>query len=126
MADCDVLVCGHCHAVFHFMELFSDHKSNPCNKDSSLKENVSTKRWHWGCQFVYGCNLLQRETKPKIWAFMLWKSSQLRGEESENVSDWKMYQIWVKLEEAIRETWIVAGRTIQSFAKVCNLRWIVF
>lgn len=35
-----------------------------------------------------------------------------------HVNSWKMYQTWVKLEEAIRETWIVAGRTIQSFAKV--------
>lgn len=52
---------------------------------------------------------------------MLWKSSQLRGEKSENVNEWKMYQTWMKLEEAIRETWVVAGRTIQSFAKVRNL-----
>lgn len=58
---------------------------------------------------------------------MLWKSSQLRGEESENVNSWKLYQIWVKLEEAIRETWVVAGRTIQSFAKVSNLfDWFVY
>lgn len=32
---------------------------------------------------------------------------------------WKQYQNWIKLEDTVRETWIVAGRTIQSFAKVC-------
>lgn len=42
MAECDVLVCGQCHGVFHFMELFAKHKSQPCNKDSSLKDSVST------------------------------------------------------------------------------------
>lgn len=41
MSECDVLVCGQCHSVFHFMELFAEHKTQPCNKDSSLKDSVS-------------------------------------------------------------------------------------
>lgn len=57
----------------------------------------------------------QKETKPKVWAFLLWKASQL---DKETANAWKLYQSWVKLDEATRETWVVAGRTIQSFSKV--------
>lgn len=95
----DVLVCGHCNGVFHFIDQFREHKTIKCAKLSSLKDNL--------------------ETKPIIWAFLLWKTSQLAGENyKENTNAWKLYQAWVKLDEAIKETWIVAGRTIQSFARI--------
>lgn len=61
---------------------------------------------------------MQRETKPKVWAFLLWKAAQRSDAANDNANSWKLYQVWVKLDEAIRETWIVAGRTIQSFARV--------
>ncbi|XP_055628359.1 uncharacterized protein LOC129769876 isoform X2 [Toxorhynchites rutilus septentrionalis] len=100
MTQSDVLVCGRCHNVFHFIELFKEHKEQECRKESTLKD----------------C----RETKAKVWAFLLWKAAQLNAEDAEmgNVNSWKLYQTWVKLEESVRETWIVAGRTIQSFARM--------
>lgn len=107
MTQSDVLVCGRCHNVFHFIELFREHKETECRKESTLKD----------------C----RETKAKVWAFLLWKAAQLNptdgsggssAEGTGNVNSWKLYQTWVKLEESVRETWIVAGRTIQSFARM--------
>lgn len=99
MTQSDVLVCGRCHSVFHFIELFKEHKDQEqCRKESTLKD----------------C----RETKAKVWAFLLWKAAQLSTESAGNVNSWKLYQTWVKLEESVRETWIVAGRTIQSFARM--------
>lgn len=41
MAKTDVLVCGKCHNVYHFIELFKQHKDKGCTKDSSLKDCVS-------------------------------------------------------------------------------------
>lgn len=102
MTQSDVLVCGRCHNVFHFIELFKEHKEQECRKESTLKD----------------C----RETKSKVWAFLLWKAAQLNNDGVDsgagNVNSWKLYQTWVKLEESVRETWIVAGRTIQSFARM--------
>lgn len=113
MTQSDVLVCGRCHNVFHFIELFREHKETECRKESTLKD----------------C----RETKAKVWAFLLWKAAQLNPADgggtgssavvegagaTGNVNSWKLYQTWVKLEESVRETWIVAGRTIQSFARM--------
>lgn len=102
MTQSDVLVCGRCHNVFHFIELFKEHKEQECRKESTLKD----------------C----RETKAKVWAFLLWKAAQLNTDGPDggagNVNSWKLYQTWVKLEESVRETWIVAGRTIQSFARM--------
>lgn len=105
MTQSDVLVCGRCHNVFHFIELFREHKETECRKESTLKD----------------C----RETKAKVWAFLLWKAAQLNPTDGDggsspagNVNSWKLYQTWVKLEESVRETWIVAGRTIQSFARM--------
>lgn len=64
---------------------------------------------------------MQKETKPKVWAFLLWKAAQ-QNTDNENINAWKLYQNWIKLDETTRETWIVAGRTIQSFTKVNNLQ----
>ena len=41
----------------------------------------------------------------------------MQEEDSSNQNAWKLYQTWVMLDDNIRETWLVAGRTIQSFAK---------
>lgn len=41
----------------------------------------------------------------------------MQEEDSSNQNAWKLYQTWVMLEDSIRDTWLVAGRTIQSFAK---------
>lgn len=41
MTKSDILVCGSCHSVFHFVELFVDHKNDGCSGESSFKDNVS-------------------------------------------------------------------------------------
>ena len=47
MGKLDVLVCGQCHSVFHFIEEFQEHRSKEgaCSKVSSFREsaNVSSK-----------------------------------------------------------------------------------
>ncbi|XP_037042637.1 uncharacterized protein LOC119078987 [Bradysia coprophila] len=99
MTKTDVLVCGGCNEVFHFLEQFTEHKNGNCNETSTLKDS--------------------QETKPKVWAFLLWKASQLNSDSANTiVNPWKLYQTWLTLDEAIRETWVVAGRTIQSFARM--------
>uniref|UniRef100_A0A182PLZ9 Chromo domain-containing protein n=1 Tax=Anopheles epiroticus TaxID=199890 RepID=A0A182PLZ9_9DIPT len=103
---CDVLVCGRCHAVFHLIELFREHKEN--EPDCKRSPNST----------LHNCD----EAQGKVWAFLLWKSAQRQaaGEEKNNPgqnNSWKLYQSWVKLEESVRDTWIVAGKTIQSFSK---------
>lgn len=99
----DVLVCGSCHDVFHFIEQFQEHKSpGNCSGTSVIKDNY------------------QHEPKPQVWAFMLWKNAQYKnGNESKPVpSSWVVYQRWCKLEPKEKEAWIVAGRNIQSFTKL--------
>ena len=41
MTQTDVLVCGKCNNVFHFIELFKEHKESGCKLESSLKDCVS-------------------------------------------------------------------------------------
>lgn len=55
ISELDVLVCGKCHAVYHHVEAFVEHKSRPCKIDSTLKD----------------C----RETKAKVWAFFAMEGS---------------------------------------------------
>ncbi|XP_034242447.1 uncharacterized protein LOC117645971 isoform X2 [Thrips palmi] len=91
----DVLVCGKCHVVFHFIEEFQEHKEkNECGSPV-FKANLS-------------------EPKPQVWAFLLWKSSQAKPTgDGDQVSSWKLYQKWCKMPDNIREAWISAGKAIQ-------------
>ncbi|KAL7732163.1 hypothetical protein ACLKA6_010289 [Drosophila palustris] len=101
LANMDVLVCGRCLRAFNFVEEFQSHKEDEaCEKENAnLKESL--------------------DTKPTIWAFTLWKATQLHTRKGSNsANSWALYQHWVKLEESVREPWIVAGRTIQSFGKI--------
>lgn len=41
MTKSDILVCGTCHTVFHFVELFTEHKNEGCNEESVFKDSVS-------------------------------------------------------------------------------------
>jgi hypothetical protein len=41
MAQSDILVCGKCHSVFHFLDLFKEHKANNCKRISGFKDCVS-------------------------------------------------------------------------------------
>lgn len=92
----DVLVCGKCHFVFHFIQEFQEHKDqNECSLPV-FKGSLS-------------------EPKPQVWAFLLWKSAQSKaeGEGGDQISSWKLYQKWCKMPENIREAWISAGKAIQ-------------
>lgn len=99
MMTLDVLVCGQCHGTFHMIEQFQEHKGTRCNKANTIKDSF--------------------ETKPVVWAYLLWKAAEQSQEppNKENSAAWTLYQRWTKLDEAHKETWIVAGRTIQSFAQ---------
>ncbi|XP_047113451.1 uncharacterized protein LOC124789961 isoform X1 [Schistocerca piceifrons] len=103
----DVLVCGSCHHVFHFIEEFQQHKENQECENPTFKANLS-------------------ETKPQVWAFLLWKSAvvaQQRPEDSkENLNSWKLYQKWCKMKESVRNSWVAAGKTIQSFSVLSNAK----
>lgn len=99
--ELDVLVCGRCHNAFHFVEEFQEHKQmDSCEKDSTVRK----------------CN----ESKSQVWAFLLWKATQIAGNSDFGGShnSWKLYQSWIKLDPTLRETWVVAGTTIQSFNKL--------
>ncbi|KAL5291425.1 Chro family protein [Megaselia abdita] len=99
--ELDVLVCGRCHGAFHFVEDFQDHKQiSHCEKDSTIRK----------------CN----ESKAQVWAFLLWKATQIaaNSEYAGSHNSWKLYQTWIKLDPSLRETWVVAGTTIQSFNKL--------
>ncbi|XP_052859982.1 uncharacterized protein LOC128267222 [Anopheles cruzii] len=102
----DVLVCGRCHTVFHLVELFQEHKEN----EPECRRATNT---------LHQCD----EAQAKVWAFLLWKSAQRNaisneGDKSGGNNSWKLYQSWVKLDESVRDTWIVAGKTIQSFTRI--------
>lgn len=119
IATLDVLVCGTCHYVFHFIEAFQEHKNaNECGKPK-FKANLS-------------------ESKPQVWAFLLWKSTlkdQLiaegekgekgdKGEKSQKKGNtsWDLYRQWCHMANNIRESWIAAGKSIQSFSTLANAK----
>ncbi|XP_017093256.2 uncharacterized protein Chro [Drosophila bipectinata] len=102
LANMDVLVCGRCLRAYNFVEEFQSHKEDACEKENAnMKESL--------------------DTKPTIWAFTLWKATQLYSrKDAYSGNSWALYQHWVKLEDSVREPWIVAGKTIQSFGKIAH------
>ncbi|KAK9306855.1 hypothetical protein QLX08_002726 [Tetragonisca angustula] len=108
MGRLDVLVCGQCHSVFHFIEEFQEHrtKEGACTQISHFRENSNN------------------EQKAQVWAFLLWKDSQIQQESSDkdSTNSWKLYQKWCKMDTHIRDSWIAAGKTIQTFTKISNAK----
>jgi len=101
LANMDVLVCGRCLRAYNFVEEFQAHKEDACEKENAnLKESL--------------------DPKPTIWAFTLWKATQLHSRKDASGNSWALYQHWVKLDDSVREPWIVAGKTIQSFGKIAH------
>ncbi|KAF7995118.1 hypothetical protein HCN44_004590 [Aphidius gifuensis] len=106
----DVLVCGNCHTVSHFVEEFLEHKNvaGVCSNASNFRDNGNN------------------EQKAQVWAFLLWKDSQIRKEnpdrEAAQTESWELYQKWCKMASNIRESWISAGKTIQTFTKLSNAK----
>ncbi|XP_046744328.1 mucin-22 isoform X3 [Diprion similis] len=108
MGKLDVLVCGQCHSVFHFVEEFQEHRTTEgaCSKVSHFRENSNN------------------EQKAQVWAFLLWKDSQIQqeGTDRDAANSWKLYQKWCKMDTHIRDSWIAAGKTIQTFTKISNAK----
>ncbi|XP_039298702.1 uncharacterized protein LOC120354847 [Nilaparvata lugens] len=95
LEELDVFVCGLCHTVFHFVEQFQEHRARvQCRGTSTFKASLS-------------------ESKPHVWAFLLWKNAQTKIL-GETESSWKLYQRWCKMTDQLRETWIAAGRDLQA------------
>lgn len=67
---------------------------------------------------------LQNEQKAQVWAFLLWKDSQIQqeGSDRDTANSWKLYQKWCKMDTHIRDSWIAAGKTIQTFTKISNAK----
>lgn len=102
-----MLVCGECHDVFHYIEAFQEHRQKgKCTRVSTVRENY------------------KNEGKAQVWAFMLWKSAQQRrAKEGEPIpTSWAIYQRWCKLTSEYKDTWVVAGNTIQSFTKISSAK----
>ncbi|KAL0128185.1 hypothetical protein PUN28_003442 [Cardiocondyla obscurior] len=104
----DVLVCGQCHSVFHFIEEFQEHrtKEGACSKASHFRETNDNGQ------------------KAQVWAFLLWKDTQAQPEASDKdtSSAWKLYQKWCKMDTHVRDSWITAGKTIQTFTKISSAK----
>lgn len=98
----DILICGRCHEVYHFVEEFQNHKTQLCTAKSAIVP------------------ICEGETKPQVWGFTLWKTKQNRslkpGEEAP--TSWKTYQRWCKLAPIDKNAWISAGQTIQFCNKI--------
>ncbi|XP_046837262.1 uncharacterized protein LOC124432378 isoform X1 [Vespa crabro] len=108
MGRLDILVCGQCHSVFHFIEEFQEHrtKEGACSQVSHFRENTNN------------------EQKAQVWAFLLWKDTQIQqeGSDRDSTNSWKLYQKWCKMDTHIRDSWITAGKTIQTFTKISNAK----
>ncbi|KAJ8985990.1 hypothetical protein NQ317_013874 [Molorchus minor] len=98
----DVLVCGTCHEVVHFVEEFKQHKLSRCRGKSHL------------------VSICEGETKPQVWGFTLWKNKQAKMfENAEKMpSSWLIYQKWCKLPQIDKDAWITAGQTLQFCTKI--------
>ncbi|KAG6456971.1 hypothetical protein O3G_MSEX010046 [Manduca sexta] len=95
MSTLDVLVCGQCHAAFHFVDEFKEHKdANNCSGKSPVRDS--------------------NESKAQVWAFLLWKCSSTReGTTANSDNSWKLYQQWCRMPEAQRNAWITAGSNME-------------
>lgn len=52
MARSDVLVCGQCHNVYHFIQEFAEHRNaGGCSLESTLRENVCYTALRHCCEF---------------------------------------------------------------------------
>ncbi|XP_018354549.1 PREDICTED: mucin-5AC isoform X3 [Trachymyrmex septentrionalis] len=61
--------------------------------------------------------------KAQVWAFLLWKDTQVQDSSDKEASNaWTLYQKWCKMDSKVKETWIIAGKTIQTFTKISNAK----
>ncbi|XP_018371151.1 PREDICTED: zinc finger protein 37-like [Trachymyrmex cornetzi] len=103
MRRLDVLVCGQCHSVFHFVEKFQEHctKEGACSKTSRISDTNDI------------------EQKAQVWAFLSWKDTQVQDSSDKEASnDWILYQKWCKMDTKVQEAWETVGKTVQTFTKI--------
>lgn len=102
----DVLICGGCHEVFHFVEELKEHRLlDKCAGKSVLTEEQ------------------RQETKHQIWAFTLWKSAKFKNKDDE-LSNWTIFQQWCDLEQPEKEKWIIAAQKVQYLHKLSIIRTV--
>jgi hypothetical protein len=55
MGRLDVLVCGQCHSVFHFIDQFQEHhsKEGACSKLSHFRENSNVSLFYTYVQLIF-------------------------------------------------------------------------
>jgi hypothetical protein len=56
----------------------------------------------------------------------LWKQTQFQTQKENEENPWKLYQQWMQLEDSTRQSWLVAGGTIQSFEKVSKTPFSIY
>ncbi|KYN32894.1 hypothetical protein ALC56_12710 [Trachymyrmex septentrionalis] len=107
MERLDVLVCGQCHSVFHFIEKFQEHRT---------KEGFCSKTSHI-------CDTNDYRQNAQVCPFLLWKNTQVQDSSDKEASDdWTLHQKWCKMDTKEKEPWIVAGKTAQTFTKISNAK----
>lgn len=67
---------------------------------------------------------MQNVQKAQVWAFLLWKESQIQqeGSDKNTTKAWELYQKWCEVDSHTRDSWIAAGKTIQTFTKISNTK----
>lgn len=102
----DILLCGRCHDVYHFVEEYQNHKNQGCTAKSTILP------------------ICEGESKPQVWGFTLWKTKQNKSlKPGEPVpTSWRTYQKWCKLPPLEKNAWISAGQTIQFCHKVASAK----
>jgi len=82
MEQLDILICGQCHSVFHFIEKFQEHrtKEESCSKTSLIRDTNDNRE------------------NAQIYPFLLWKSTQVYDSSDKEVSDtWTLHQKWCNI-----------------------------
>ncbi|XP_018350209.1 PREDICTED: uncharacterized protein LOC108745310 [Trachymyrmex septentrionalis] len=108
MEQLDILICGQCHSVFHFIEKFQEHRTKKefCSKTSCIRDINDNRQ------------------NAQICPFLLWKSTQVQDSSDKEVFDtWTLHQKWCKMDTKEKETWIIAGKTqAQAYTKISNAK----
>lgn len=42
--------------------------------------------------------------------------------DKDSSNSWKLYQKWCKMDQHLRDCWVTAGKTIQTFTKISNAK----
>ncbi|XP_012063687.1 PREDICTED: zinc finger protein with KRAB and SCAN domains 8-like [Atta cephalotes] len=108
MERLDVLVCGQCHSLFHFIEEFQEHRSKEgaCSKTSCIHDTIDDNR-----------------QKAQEWAFLLWKGIQIQDSsdiEASNTST--LHEKWCEMDTKMKEAWVISGKIVQTLTKINNAK----